>query len=1470
GHRCKGEVKEMQSCGEHNEPWRCDDVLLCVSSVEWIAKNVFLVSVPSYRRKLSCELTAVDVPRGTALELMNTIAAVLRRVNDAMRIYLRQDFYSNFPLEGYGDVLFSAESRYDRTEELHWCSLQETLVRAGVACVVRPSVVRFDALLEAELHADVNGSESTWLSQLQRRERSALFCAVRRCVVEDVMRGDVYRVSWMSADKCDDAVTLPPLLILDATVCQLPSTVKGFAAMRWAQTSLLHRELLVHVHAVFPSDKDIAYNTQLEMYEYLANVRGTAWVLCESTGEESHGTDVGEVLVSLGLGWIRRVADAGVPRSSNLLSLCRSVGISATQALSRSFASNGSGTGNEEVALPADVCADLALALRLLPGAVAGLLLFNGEWWSHAFLYCGARQRVSPTCDVDQAPGATRKLWKTVLWCGDIHKDPNDEPLVYMHRPMRTLFPLTGLAVGRVRLQGYLEGAALLRCCKGARAFLQVEVTTIATAAEWKKRRYDAGYRDLCMVNFYPNPDEIIFSPSVNVFISAAGMSENAETRLRVSCSHYLAEAFLLSQHTPSKDWVVTEGEQYVASLSLKGTNGSPTVFVLDVVVEKRDECAMMWTQCGSDRAVYSLSLGTSTEVSNSMDDKEADGDMDEYIAEKNTDNSATSKRKGVLVVPSLVHFLSKLSLFFEVDTRQLEDDNSTRAPLFARIQRAFSDLLYEDVLVLPVGVAEVNGVRGLVGDLLFPSEPVPRATAQPLQARTEPLFHRSLLSCIGRTWWCSGTAATAAPAMTPWPMSSAVYEAVQSSFDVALEALAREEWTARLGLQQEVEWQLELLEQQARNCFPLYNLSETLLFDKEPAPSLLRPHPCLCLTAGEPLLWYDSATGCPRLSLSKELLPPTVPLSLFAVRPRELFFNSTIRKKAVVQCTDVPLQRSVPEKAYEQLDWAFMRLKFPNLPNIMHSDWERLPLSLRNTERALCDSIARNAVLTNEVPDMLYASEHIFSLLLSYLAYLQATSKPVAAEDAAMPDPGVGLATVYRLLQQYSASFLEDCRSSMGFSATLFVLPSFKAHGDTPGVPPRRPLFLGKCDNYATDVFEVPLADNASPEIVAFPVRQDVTLACVSALGVEALVQPCGEPRVCETCTSVDSGVEPEKLRTLGGGSLAWGMATEGSTPVLYHPLPWLAVLGAPLVEHDELTPDALGRLGLEHNIFADVTAATQPTSTTMTRRVVGLRYRCISKFSRKNLYKSISYSRVSSSEMYSILLNDRKRGAEIQTYMSLLLRRRSASGAWEGNDNASSAFPDGELTVYGLPSQPLYVHYRSRADLRFTLSTVCAPLRKEVLKVEEVRHVRGTSNAVMDEVETRLLSLYAEAAAGFLRRIYQRVQKEQVPSEPVKQVFLRFLLRCRDEAVDPYMAIKVFPVYQHDSEGMQRVIDHADIWQRHSISQGNPHRPFSRYRCLHGRLALAELHVTYDAATNAFFAKWNEAYEKKPASHS
>ncbi|KAG5469633.1 hypothetical protein CUR178_01770 [Leishmania enriettii] len=56
----------------------------------------------------------------------------------------------------------------------------------------------------------------------------------------------------------------------------------------------------------------------------------------------------------------------------------------------------------------------------------------------------------------------------------------------------------------------------------------------------------------------------------------------------------------------------------------------------------------------------------------------------------------------------------------------------------------------------------------------------------------------------------------------------------------------------------------------------------------------------------------------------------------------------------------------------------------------------------------------------------------------------------------------------------------------------------------------------------------------------------------------------------------------------------------------------------------------------------------------------------------------------------------------------------------------------------------------------------------------------------------------------------------------------------------------------------------------QRHSVSQGNPHRAFSLCGRRYGRLALAELRIGYGAVADAFCANRNDAYVREAASSS
>ncbi|TPP55681.1 hypothetical protein CGC20_11375 [Leishmania donovani] len=238
---------------------------------------------------------------------------------------------------------------------------------------------------------------------------------------------------------------------------------------------------------------------------------------------------------------------------------------------------------------------------------------------------------------------------------------------------------------------------------------------------------------------------------------------------------------------------------------------------------------------------------------------------------------------------------------------------------------------------------------------------------------------------------------------------------------------------------------------------------------------------------------------------------------------PRTLYVDVT----ATVRGTDASPQRSLEEEAYEQLEWAFMRLRLSSLPNIMHRDWARL-------QRTLCGSIAHNGLPTRELSGMHFTTEHIVSLLLFHVAYLQLVPQPVTGEDATVLGSVFWFSTVYAMLQHYTTFFLEDCRSPV--------------------------RLLAARDHYAADLLAVLPVNNATPELDAFPVQRAITRACVSVPCVKALAQSCGKAGTRETYGRVAFGVEPKKLRAVRRMQS----------------------------NHCKLTSAAPGCLGFERNMFA------------------------------------------------------------------------------------------------------------------------------------------------------------------------------------------------------------------------------------------------------------------------------------------
>jgi hypothetical protein len=666
--------------------------------------------------------------------------------------------------------------------------------------------------------------------------------------------------------------------------------------MRWAQQYLLHRELVVQVHAVYPSDRDVAFNTQLETFEHLANVRGSTSVVSRDAGIK----DVGVTLVTKGLAWVRRVADAGVPRASNLLDVFRAINNNAAAAvattgvlLSCPDVEDQHAEWSPEVNTVA--CARLGKAQRLPAPAAADLLRFHDARWRRQTWAAFQKHRAGQLRDSAHPAraGATAEVWNKYIWCADLHHDPSDEPRVYIHRPLRTLFPLAGLAEWRVQLQGQVDGAVVLKTRDGRR-FLQVEVTSTTSAAEWRELRQSYGYADLDVVRFSPTPGDAVLGKKVKVVVTASSFGQDVETRLRVCCSSYSTNTFLLAQHSPSGEWPVKEGGRCEEELSITGTAKEERAFVLDVVVEARDENSMTWTQRGTRRAVYLLSPDAASDA------MEASGNDDEA---KNAAGAEAETLKDTSTLQPLQFYQLSMSVFFELHPgvgeieKDAEDTVATGgSPLLSTMKRTFADLMYEDVVVLPVGVAEVCGVRGLVGDLLFPRESVPRAAdgaaaASLLRERAPLSFTRSLLSCVGQHWWPCEDLRSGAPS---WPMSTVVRDAVQESFNMCLEKVAEGEWAARQVFGKEVAWNYQLMEQEALKTFLYYRLQTPFKTDEVPPPTQSAPKRCLHFTADHVDLWRDSEaadTLRPRLCLPASILPPTVPLTLFAVRPRELFF---------------------------------------------------------------------------------------------------------------------------------------------------------------------------------------------------------------------------------------------------------------------------------------------------------------------------------------------------------------------------------------------------------------------------------------------------------------------------------------------------------------------------------------------------------------------------------------------------
>lgn len=1419
--------------------WSHDDALLSVSAVEWVSKAVFLAAVPSLQRKVSCELIGIDVPRGTWSSLLDQITATLRAVNGAIRIYLRLDHYSNFPMEGYGDIIFSKEQKAGPAPtELQWCSLQETLLVAGVGCVTRPVVYRAAELFAAEDKGFFAAAPCGWLRELRQREQSTDFCFSQRCRVEDVIRGDIYRVSWLSEDAI--AASLPPLVILDSTICAALNTEVGFMGLRWSQLHLYRQELFVSIHTMYPGDSAVALSTQVEMYEQLPNVRCTAYL---NSATAAHW-DVGLALLQLGYAKLRRVVDAGFPRSANFASLCQWVGTEAHRS-----ARDGELSSSAEVASDVELFAskahmDLCTLWRLPPNCVEGLLEFLGSTWRCFFMAQATVPSHKQPFNVPRC-GATRQAWRQYLHCGDIHSDPSSGPSTCVYRPLRTLFPLDGIAARRERLRGFISAITSTSTTQDPNQhFLQVEVTTVVPQSQWRGVQKSLKQAEVGTICFHPSPSEVVFPGELRVVVNGIVPRSVSRAQLRISCCSYPAEGFALQHHRTSKDWLEVDGTEYAMQLSAMGAGGRSTVYVVDIVLEVRDEFSLEWKRSKVESAVYVLS----PHIAARIDDVLPGGEQVTSQDDKDKDAAVTMEDLKVQHPVDPI-FLSKVFFFFKIHGGDVAEDGFVENVL----QRC-SYLVYQDTLAVAVGVAEINGVRGLVGDLLFFSEATENnAASLSVPSLEDSQFHLSLLWGIGGLFWAESELDSSGSTDSS-SMMAEISNAVIESYALEMDRVMHLECKARCKLLDEIQFSINQVAQKFSTTLPILGGMEIEPFALDMRCQVLNPvKTCLYYFVGATQLWRDVTARGGEVMLIPSAFPSIVPLSLFSAFPVKLFCSSGTHQKSFA-----PETQSL-SALHSSTDFAIRGLAFPALPNIFMTNFEQLPHSLRNTERALCDAVLEGRATAGSVstPPLLYASDDVLSKLLAYLFLLQ--SAQIRRTGGATPSCEDA---VYSSVRNYCASVWEILKGHLNFSGILYTLcPS---SGATAASDSTDVLYFASHRAMALDAWDVPTQQNRSPEVLSFPLDLEVLRHCVEKVAFEILTtKVTAAPNRPESAKGQCAGGErfpstKSCINTRNDKALPFGRNDNG-TSLLYHPLPWLAVLGSPLVQHTEYSAEALGEIGIDTNIFDSL----HERADALAQRMVSLSYHCVGTSSEKDPYRGSSHDLFSDRYIYNVLNSHRACGREVIEYMSLLLRQLPSKDDGAAGSAAKYRFGDGSLSVYGTACEPLYAHYRSRADLRFTLGTINPLLQEGVRQCRDGCGDGGGDDAqlarAVQEFEHDTFQYFAKKAFSILKELQQHIRKMKRNAE-LPQLFLSFTLKLGDDAGYPTLSIIVYRCVEYSDAN---VVAYEPKPASHATSSSdapaNPYRAYSFTDTVLRELPMAEMIIFYDTDEKSFKWTWN-----------
>lgn len=410
------------------------------------------------------------------------------------------------------------------------------------------------------------------------------------------------------------------------------------------------------------------------------------------------------------------------------------------------------------------------------------------------------------------------------------------------------------------------------------------------------------------------------------------------------------------------------------------------------------------------------------------------------------------------------------------------------------------------------------------------------------------------------------------------------------------------------------------------------------------------------------------------------------VPLLSFALSPVQLFASHPKHHRNIISEQD-----KSDAKGYSHVDAAFMRLRFPRLPNLFRSNTDRLPLLLRNCLNCSTLQLPKDLNFIGE--------ERPFASLLAALMMLLPRSSP-KMDSRGFDEP------IVKNLQAHVALF----RSS----GVLFT----RSHtaGEESASPTRsiasRLLVFGTRQKFTES-----LMNPASDLMLPRHVQQRVGIDFIHAIATEVALQSHG---AVEGASGNLSWLPDDAAdRPMAHGGL--GHAAMNTPHTLYRPRDGVGVIGYPLMRKVE---------GTTADTTRDTLVALQPIP-------LGLGGKATS-----NMYRLSSYGQVSRDTIFHHQLLQQRNGRGVIDYMTLLLRQRRGE------------FPGGMLKVYTNVHEPMYFLYVARETMRYQISLTWECFRSDDTAVnDEEERTLYNRLVVIAEAILRDASMAVGGMASYLR---------------------------------------------------------------------------------------------------------------------